>query len=146
MTLQNPTLISPIESSLVYGTALTFVFSVPSDTSNKQLVFRLELDTNSTISSTNVHYKKVESRFAQDKKVNGKWEVKNGVGSYIAMPTGGVILDYYGNDAKVTIRKQDTIQFPDVETTWYWRISASNMLLDSIYNIAVFGQSVFRSS
>jgi len=141
----SPTLISPADQASVVGNVLQFVFTVPTDDDNNTLVFRIQLDTINPPSSSNPNYKVNESRYGADKKTHGKWEVKDGSGNYIDMPTGGVGSTYYGRDARVTIRKQDTVNYPDLLTDWYWRISASDQMISPVlYNIAVFGQSVFN--
>lgn len=142
-----PTLISPSSGATVVGNVIVFEFTVPSDTDNNNLIFQIELDTNSTISTSSGDYKKAESRFAYDTKAYGKWEVKNAGGTYIAIPTGGVTSTYYGNDARVSLRSQDTSIFPDSETTWYWRIGVSDdMGLNPVYNQVIFGQAIFGAT
>jgi hypothetical protein len=142
----NPILITPNDQTLLIGSALVFVFTVPFDDDNNLLVFKLELDTNNSISSSSLNYKMHESRLAVDKKINGRWEVQDGAGVYISMMSGGVGSSYYGRNAKVIIRKQDTAKFPNIETTWYWKISASDLLnVTPVFNRVVFGQGVFSS-
>jgi hypothetical protein len=141
----NPVLITPIDQATVGGTTLIFVFTVPSDTDDNKLIFKLEMDTNNPINYLGSNYKSVESRLAADKKLNGKWEVQNGVGTYVDIPAIGVDSSYYGHTAKVTIRRQDTAQFPNLETTWYWRIGASDLMSLPYFNTVVFAQAVFSS-
>jgi hypothetical protein len=138
-----PILLDPLNESVVVGNVIVFTFSVPSDLDNQQLVFRIELDTVNPPSVLSSNYKVNESRYAEDKKSNGRWEVKNSSGVYIELPTGGVDSSFYGRDARVFLRKQDTLNFPDSLSDWYWKISASDNLTCAIFNIAVFGQKVF---
>ena len=146
-TMANPTapiLVSPSDMTLVIGNHIVFVFVVPSDTDNDILVFRIELDTNNPPSSSSGSYKVNESRFSHNLKTNGNWQVKNSGGSYVQMPTGGVDSTYYGRDARVIIRKQDTPNFPDINGMWYWRISAGDGMLQApIFNKVIFGQAIF---
>jgi hypothetical protein len=141
----SPSLLTPSNESLVYGNVLVFVFVVPTDTDNQSLVFRVELDTVNPPSSSNPNYKVNESRLALNKKTNGHWQVKNGVGTFIDMPTAGVDSSFYGRDARVTIRKQDTSNYPNSLNNWFWRISASDNVSCSLFNRAVFGQNMFCS-
>jgi hypothetical protein len=140
-----PTLLTPLNASEIIGNALVFTFTIPLDPDNDKLVFRIELDTNNPISSSSTNYKKYESRFSNDKKTQGNWEIKDG-SNYITMPTGGASSTYYGNEARITILKQDAYDYPNVKTTWYWRISASDALLRlPIFNQVIFGQAVFAT-
>jgi hypothetical protein len=135
----SPVLLTPIDQAVIGGTTLVFVFTVPSDIDNDSLIFRLELDTNNPINYLGPNYKSVESRLNYDQKANGKWEVQNGVGTYVNLPQAGVNSTYYGRTAKVTIRRQDTTQFPNLDAVWYWRIGAS----DELGGLAIFDQTVF---
>jgi hypothetical protein len=139
----SPTLVTPANEAFVVGNVLVFVFIVPSDDDNQRLVFRVEMDTVNPPSSSNINYKVNESRFANDNKTHGRWEVKDGSDMYVPMPTGGISSDYYGRDARVTIRKQDTLNYPNLLGNWYWRISASDSITCATFNRAVFGQKVF---
>jgi len=143
-TPSSPTLITPANDAVVVGNVLVFVFSVPSDDDSDSLVFRLELDTVDPPSSSNTNYKINESRYSSNQKTHGKWEVKNGSGNYIVMPSGGVKSDYYGRDAKVTIRLRDTVNYPALNTDWYWRISASDaMMYPPVYNKVIYGRTEY---
>ena len=44
MALGTSILQDPIESKIVYGNVLVFSFTIPTDTENKPLSFKLELD------------------------------------------------------------------------------------------------------
>jgi hypothetical protein len=138
-----PTLLTPANEAVTIGNVLVFTFIVPTDTDNTGLVFRIELDKSNPPSSLNPNYKVNESRLALDKKSNGIWQVKNLGGTYIDMPTAGVLSDFYGRDARVIIRKQDTLNYPDSLGSWFWRISASDNITCSKFNVAVFGQRMF---
>jgi len=141
----NPVLSTPVDQSYLFGTILTFVFTVPSDIDDNKLVFNLELDINNPINSSSSYYKTCQSRF-NNGTTNGKWEVQDGVGTYVTLPTGGIDSSYYGRTAKVTIKKQLTTQFPNIETIWYWRIGASDLLAGcQVFNRVVFAQGVFCS-
>lgn len=144
----DPSLQNPIDHSILVGSTLVFVFTIPTDIDNNKLVFNLELDTNSTIDFLSSNYKTIESRKSTtlDLKTNGKWEVQNSVGAYIPLVQAGIGSEYYGRTAKVTMRKSDTTQFPDIETIWYWRIGASDSIVSKPYfNQVVFLQGVFSS-
>ena len=142
-TPTSPVLLTPSNNATVHGNVLIFTFTVPTDTDNDGLVFRIELDTNSPINPLSSHYKVNESRFAMDLKTHGKWEVNNS-SVWEIIPTGGLSSDYYGKEAKITIRKQDTVNYPDISGYWYWQISASdNMITEPIYNQVIFGQCIF---
>ena len=141
-----PTLSTPLDAAGIEGNVLVFVFTVPSDSDNDILVFQLEIDTNNPINTGSANYLQHESRLATDLQTNGKWEVKNAGGTYIALPTGGVDSTYYGRDAKVTIRLQDTSDYPNIDTTWYWRIGAGDgMSTSPVYNQAVYAQVIYGS-
>ena len=136
-------LVSPVNDANIVGNVLVFEFTIPTDSYNLKLVFRLALDRNNPPDPLSSHYKKHESRFSLDNKQNGIWSTWNG-SSWIQMPTGGVGSSFYGVNAKVEIRKQDTTNYPDVNLQpWYWEISSGEMPLHSIYNEATFGQNVF---
>jgi len=138
----NITLTSPANNSLAVGNVIKFVFTVPSFSGT--LVFRIELDMKSEPISDSLRYKKNESRYSTDNKVYGKWEVKNGSGNWIEMTTAGLDTSFIGRDARVTLRKQDTTQYPDQDGTWYWKISAGNgMVNNGLYNQVIFGQAIF---
>lgn len=139
----NPTLVTPSNNAFVVGNVLVFVFIVPSDVDNQTLVFRIEIDRVNPPVSSSSYYKVNESRLAWDFKTYGHWQVDNGLGTFIDMPTGGVGTSYYGRNARVILRKQDTVNYPDTLNDWYWRISASDNLTCAVFNIAVFGQKVF---
>ena len=135
-----PTLSTPIDGAGIEGNVLVFVFVVPTDSDNDKLVFHLEMDTNNPINTGSANYVSHESRLAADLQTNGKWEVKNAGGTYIALPTGGVDSTFYGRDAKVTIRYQDTTDYPWTDTTWYWRMSAGDGIATSpVYNHSFLG-------
>lgn len=140
-----PSLIAPVNEARVYGNVLVFVFTVPTDIDNQSLVFRIEIDRVNPPVSSSSYYKVNESRLAFDKKSNGHWQVDDGTGTYIDMSTGGVSPSYYGRNARVTIRKQDTSNYPDSLNNWFWRISASDNITCAVFNKAVFGQNVFCS-
>ena len=146
-----PTLLTPSDESTVIGNVLVFTFTAPSDTDNDKLVFRVELDTVDPISSSNPNYKVYESRLSEDAKEHGTWEVDNGSGTYIAIPTGGMASTYYGIRAleildRTTRKKNDHLQWilshhrknggfyasksnklPDIDSTFY-SIRALNIL------------------
>ena len=139
-----PTLISPSNNSTVVGNVINFVFTVPSDADSDTLVFRLELDRVSPPTTSSSYYKICESRLAGDLKTNGNWQVKDSGGNYIQMPTAGITSSFYGREAKVSIRKQDTTCYPDSENVWYWRISAGDgMQHPVVFNRAIFAQAIF---
>lgn len=141
-----PILTTPQNNSLITGNVIVFTFDVPSDTDYDLLVFKIELDTVNPPSSSNPNYKYCESRLANDKKTQGKWEVKNVSNVYVDMPTGGVNSDFYGKSAKVTLRLQDTTCFPSGLSIWYWKISVGDGVVTvPVYNRAVFGQAVYKS-
>lgn len=136
-----PVLLTPHLKPGVVGNVLIFTFTVPSDPDNNKLIFRIEFDTESTIDPLHTNYKKNESRFPTD---NGTWEVKNALGTFIAMPTAGVGSTYYGNEARITLNKSYTINYPNIKTTWYWRISASDKMgPHAIFNQTIFGTAGF---
>jgi len=140
----NPSLLTPVDTAIVVGNVLVFTFTAPSDTDNQKLVFRLELDTNNPIDSEGVNYKAFESRLSSNAKIHGTWEVDNGSGTFIAIPTGGMASTYYGNTARVKIRKQDVSSYPDIKTVWYWRIGASDaMIHPPVFNQVIFAQCRF---
>ena len=139
-----PIPLTPRNNKPIIGNVIVFTFEVPSDTDNDKLVFKLQIDTVNTFDSGNL--KENESRFSTDQKTNGKWEVHNG-SNFIIMPTGGVGSTYYGNDARVTIREQDTTNYPWTNTTWYWRIlAADNLNAPALYNQVIFGQAVYNAT
>jgi hypothetical protein len=139
-----PILIAPPNDSTVVGNVIVFSFTVPSDGDNDLLVFRVELDIINPPSAANPHYKVNESRFAGDLKTNGNWQVKDSGGNYIQIPTAGIGSSFYGRDARVSIRKQDTVNYPDIDSVWYWRISAGDgMSHPVVFNRAIFAQAVF---
>jgi hypothetical protein len=143
-TPSSPTLISPSNQANVVGNVLEFVFTIPTDNDSDLLVFMIELDTLNPPNISNTNYKANESRLSLDKKTNGKWEMKDGSGNYIDMPTGGVSSDYYGRDARVTLRQQDTSNYPNLLTNWYWRIKCSDQMINPpVYNRVIFSQCVF---
>ena len=139
-----PILVSPPNESIVIGNVIVFVFTVPSDADNNTLVFRVELDITNPPNAAHTHYKVNESRFANDLKTNGNWQVQDSGSNFIHMPTGGIGSEYYGRDARVFIRKQDTVNYPDIDGAWYWRISAGDgMGHPVLFNRAIFAQAVF---
>jgi len=164
----SPVLVTPDDKASVVGNVIQFLFTVPSDTDNDLLVFRIELDTLNSFSPSNPNYKVSESRFAEDKKTNGHWQVKQhktfgensifgaevifgegtvsaceGVSNYIDIPPAGIGSSYYGKNARVILRQQDTSCFPTTESKWYWRISASDGLNSpALFNQFIFGQAV----
>jgi len=142
----SPTLLTPADSASIIGNVLVFTFTTPSDSDNDKLVYRVEMDTNAVINSGSANYKLYESRLTVNQSTHGKWEVDNGSGTYIEIPTGGMASTYYGNTARITVRKQEVSSYPDVNTTWYWRIGASDGMLDApVFNQVCFGQCRFGS-
>ena len=142
----NPILLTPADESTIYGNVLVFTFTTPSDSDNEKLVFRVELDTNNPINSGSPNYKVYESRLSQDAKIHGTWEVDNGIGTFIAIPTGGMPSTYYGNTARVKIRKQNVVSYPNLNSIWYWRIGASDaMIHPPVFNQVIFAQCRFGS-
>jgi len=141
-----PTLQTPVNNIDVIGNVIEAVFTVPSDSDNDKLVFSIEFDTNNPINSGSANYKQNESRLGEFAS-NGVWEVDNGSGTFIPLPTGGIGSTYYGRDAKVILRKQDVTDYPDIDGTWYWRISAGDAFSGStpVYNQVVFGTVRFNS-
>ena len=137
-----PVLLTPANSSKVIGNVLIFTFTIPTDSDNDKLVFRVEMDTNNPIDSGSLDYKKYESRLIANEN-QGRWEIKDG-SNYIPMPSGGVSSTYYGNEAKVYIRQQEVYSYPSLNGTWYWRVSASdNIGLHPLFNQAIFAQVIF---
>jgi len=135
-------LLSPADDIIIIGNVLVFTFIVPTDTDYDKLVFRVELDTNTTIDPSHTDYKVNESRLSQ-----GKWYVKNGVGVYVDMPSGGVDSTYYGNDAKIVLRQQEVLAYPDRKTAWYWRIGAADgMSTSHLFNQVIYGQARFGNA
>jgi len=146
MAVDPASLLKPINHNSVTGNVLIFTWTVPTDTENKKLVFKVELDTVSPISSSNTNYKKYESRLV-DNANQGMWQVKNGSGTYITLPSGGIDSTYYGRDARCILRKQNDYVYPDLNTTWYWQISASNGISQlSVFNVAIFAQNSFDAA
>jgi len=142
----SPSLVSPSDGSRVVGNVIVFTFEVPTDSDNDILVFRIELDTNSSIDTESSDYMTAESRHAEDQKTYGHWEVKDGSGNWIDMPTGGVGSTYYGRQARVILRSQDTNVFPTRETSWYWRIGVGDGMSSApVFNQVIFGQAIFGS-
>ena len=140
----SPILSNPRNRQPVTGNVITFTFDVPSDSDFDKLVFKLDIDTVDTFNSVNL--KTNESRLSADQKTNGKWEVYNG-SEFIIMPTGGIGSSYYGNEARLTIRKQDTDNFPWIDSTWYWKISAGDgMEYAPVFNQAIYAKVVFTST
>jgi len=135
-----PVLVTPEDYASVFGNVLVFVFTVPTDADNHDLVFRVELDTNSVINESSSDYKKYESRYF---KSNGLWEVKDN-GTYITMASGGISSSYYGADARCTLMKQRNVStYPERNTRWYWKISASDNINCAVFNKVVYAQAVF---
>lgn len=142
----SPTLVSPGDGSDVIGNVIVFTFTVPSDSDNDKLVFRIELDTVNPPDSGNPNYKVAESRFAHDMETYGHWEVSDGASGFVDLPTAGIGSTYYGRQAKVTLRQQDTNVFPTSETTWYWRIGAGDGMSSSpVYNQCIYAQVSYGS-
>lgn len=140
----SPSLLTPADEASVIGNVLVFTFTAPSDTDNDKLVYRVEMDTNDPINSGSGNYKLYESRLTVDQSSHGKWEVDNGTGTYIEIPTGGMASTYYGNTVRVTIRKQEVSSYPDIKTIWYWRIGASDAIVHPpVFNQVIFGQCRF---
>jgi len=122
-----PSLQTPADMAEVTGNVLEFVFTVPTDSDSDNLVFMLELDTNAIINDANPNYLFYESRLSTDQRIHGRWEVKDGGGDYIDIPTWGVDTEFYGRDARVTIRKEEVTQgYPTLNSTWYWRIAVGD--------------------
>ena len=142
----NPTLLSPANQASVIGNVLVFTFTSPNDTDNDKLVYRIEIDTNNPIDSENINYNVYESRLSTDAKIHGSWEVDNGTGTYIAIPTGGMASTYYGNTVRVIIRKEYVASFLNINTTWYWNIGASDALIyPPVFNQVYLAQCRFGS-
>jgi len=140
-----PTIQTPVNNIDVIGNVIEAVFTVPSDSDNDKLIFAIEFDTNNPIDTGSANYKLNESRLGSV-AANGVWEVDNGAGTYIPLPTGGIGSTYYGRTARVILREQDVNEYPDIDGTWYWRISAGDAFGESpIYNQVVFGAVRFNS-
>ena len=121
-----PGLQTPADAANVTGNVLEFVFTIPSDADSDNLVFMLELDTNAVIDSGNADYKSYESRLSTDQGIHGRWEYYTG-SAWVEMPTWGVDLEFYGNNARVTIRKEEVTQgYPTLNTIWYWRVAVGD--------------------
>lgn len=134
-----PVLLTPYNRSHIVGNVLIFTFTVPTDADNSKLIFRIEFDTNSTINSSNPNYKVNESRFPNN---NGNWQVKNASNIFIQMPTAGVGSVYYGKEAKIILNQKYTNNYPNIDTKWYWRVSAS----DKMGPHAIFNQTIFATA
>jgi len=139
-----PTLLTPTNSAKVIGNILIFTFTVPTDTDNDKLVFKVEFDTNSVINPLSPNYKYNESRLSADQKVHGKWEAKNDSNVWVTLPTGGIDSTFYGNDARLTLRKQDCNGYPNSSEVWYWQMLCSdNMGQNPVFNQCIFAQVRF---
>lgn len=138
-------LVSPLNDLDVVGNVLIFTFEIPFVDSTSQnlrskltpfmypvyrlytddkLVFRLALDTNNPINPSSLHYKEFESRLSSGSNQNGRWEFfKDNAWSEI--PASGIRPSNFGQKARVQVRKQDTTNYLDVDSTsWYWEISS----------------------
>lgn len=141
MTLPAPSLLSPANGANVVGLDLTFAFTVPISQENKNLVFKIELDTVNPPSSSSSNYKAFESRSNKF----GFWYAKDINGTYIKIHTAGVGPEFYGHEAKVVLKKQFFSEFLTYGQ-WFWRVSASDGLVEPpVFNKVIFNQTFFRS-
>lgn len=128
-----PVLISPIAGVRTADNTPTLTFVVPTDPSNNNLVFSVELDTVNPINPSSSDYKKYESRLKQ-----GTWLYWN-AGANIDMPTAGLGPTFYGTDASVTIPNVNRLR----NAVWYWKICVSNELGCCEFNQGILGQKKF---
>lgn len=139
MPVTKPEILKPVNNVVIRGNVMIFSWLIPTDSDNKKLVFKLELDTVSTFNSSN--YKFCESRF-KDKKNKIKWKFKDN-NEFVEFPTGGVDLSHYNKEAQLFITNESEI-YPDLNSTWFFRILVSNNLKNTaVYNQTVFGQVRF---
>ena len=142
MALNPPVLNSPSNAATVIGNALVFTFTIPTDSNNSKLVFRVELDTINPPNYSDTNYIVYESRFSDGGK-NGTWQYQDS-GIWYTMPSGGLGSSYYGKTAKITVLKQNVVKYPSINTVWYWDIGASdNMGLNPVFNEVIFAQAIF---
>lgn len=105
-------------------------FVIPTDLDADMLVFRIELDKNSTINSSSSYYRKFESRLSQ-----GTWTYWNGT-SYVELPEAGVKQEHYGNEAIFEVPEEYKLD----GGFWYWRVSCSDKISCSSFGNGIFGQ------
>jgi len=146
-----PVLQTPSDSVDIIGNVLVFTFTASSDTDNNLIVFRLELDTNNPINSLSPNYIKYESGVVGENgfflygdleypgilndteyllnstSTGGEsfdvWEFAD---TGDPVPVEGIGPSDYGKTIRVKIRLQEVEDYPNLNTNWYWRISASD--------------------
>lgn len=86
-------------------TTPVFYFTIPSDSDEDSLGFRIQVDTTGDFTSPLLDKASSVSQTG--------WEYNNGV-SWVSFPSGGVPSTYYGNQARYTVQTGDALTTPQV--------------------------------
>ena len=101
--ISKPILVTPIDTGSS-SSEVVFVWEIPTNSGNKNIHSRIEIDSVDTFDSGDLIVKNT----VQD----NNFEYDNG--GFIAYPVAGVTSIYYGEQARLTITL--------TAGTWYWRI------------------------
>lgn len=147
----SPILQTPSDNLEIIGNVLVFTFTASSDADNNLIVFRIELDTTNPINPLSDDYIKFESGvvgengfflygdFYPSGILNDKEYILNSTNTGgesfdiwefadtgEPIPVEGIGPSDYGKTIRVKLRLQEVVSYPNINTKWYWRISASD--------------------